>query len=61
MAKAMLLRWDGNRYMVRGGKSVLVHSFAGSHGIIGDRGYCFLGDSECWEVVGPLVGEQSIG
>jgi hypothetical protein len=59
MAKAVLLRWNGTEYVARGGKSVLVHSFSGSHGVAGDRGYCFLGDSSRWEVVGSLVNEAS--
>ena len=61
IAKATLLHWDGERYLARGGKQILVHSHAGSHGVPGDRGYCFLGDSNCWEVVGPLVSEQNMG
>ncbi|MGD9721752.1 MAG: hypothetical protein AB7O59_05310 [Pirellulales bacterium] len=50
-AKAMLLRWDGNNYAIRGAKPIIVHSFGGSHGVMGDRGYCFVGDSGRWEVV----------
>ncbi len=59
-AKATLLKWNGVAYVARGGKPVLVHSFAGSHGLAGDRGYCFLGDSDRWEVVGTLVSEQNL-
>ncbi len=59
-AKATLLKWNGTAYTARGGKSILVHSFAGSHGLTGDRGYCFLGDSDRWEVVGSLVSEQTL-
>ncbi len=61
MAKARLLRWDGTQYVVRGGDSVLVNSYAGSHGVAGDRGYCFLGDSERWEVVGLLFSDKQLG
>jgi hypothetical protein len=60
-AKALLLKWDGNRYTARGAKPILVHSFSGTHGLSGDRGYCFLGDSHRWEVVGPLVSEHLSG
>lgn len=55
VAKATLLNWDGQRYVTRGGKSILVHSYAGAHGVTGERGYCFLGDSSRWEVVGTLA------
>lgn len=54
-ARANLLKWNGTNYAARGAKAVLVYSFAGSHGVQGDRGYCFLGDSDRWEVVGSLV------
>ncbi len=60
VAKAVLLHWDGERYVTRGGKHILVHSFAGAHGLAGDRGYCFLGDSTRWEVV-RLISEQNMG
>jgi len=60
-AKALLLKWNGTSYASRGAKSVLVYSFAGSHGLTGDRGYCFLGDSDRWEVVGGLESESSLG
>ena len=60
-AKALLLKWNGSAYVTRGAKPILVHSFAGSHGLSGDRGYCFLGDSDRWEVIGTLVSEQSLG
>ena len=58
-AKAMLLKWNGVNYATRGAKAILVFSFAGSHGVAGDRGYCFLGDSDRWEVVSNLVSGQS--
>ena len=58
-AKAKLLTWNGTAYISRGGKTILVYSFAGSHGVAGDRGYCFLGSSDRWEVVGGLVNESS--
>jgi hypothetical protein len=60
-AKATLLKWNGTTYSARGGKPILVYSFAGSHGVSGDRGYCFLGDSSRWEVVGTLTNEQELG
>lgn len=60
-AKATLLKWSNNTYTSRGGQAVIVYSYAGSHGIPGDRGYCILGDSGRWEVVGSLVNEQMIG
>lgn len=58
-AKAKLLAWNGTTYAARGSKSVLVYSFAGSHGVAGDRGYCFLGSSDRWEVVGGLLNEST--
>ena len=60
-AKATLLKWNGTTYSARGGKSILVYSFAGSHGVSGDRGYCFLGDTSRWEVVGTLTSDQELG
>ncbi len=57
-AKAVMLKWSGTEYITRGGKPILVHSFAGSHGLAGDRGYCFLGASARWEVVGAVVSEH---
>ncbi len=59
-AKALLLKWNGTSYVSRGGKAVLVFSFAGTHGVSGDRGYCFLGDSDRWEVVSGLLNESSL-
>lgn len=58
-AKAKLLIWNGSSYISRGAKTVLVYSFAGSHGQAGDRGYCFLGSSDRWEAVGGLINESS--
>ncbi len=60
-AKAVLLKWNGEGYTSRGAKTILVFSFAGSHGVAGARGYCILGDSDRWEVVGSLVSESSLG
>ena len=60
-AKALLLKWNGTAYATRGAKPIIVHSFGGSHGIAGDRGYCFLGDSASWEVVGGLVNNTALG
>ena len=60
-AKALQLVWNGTAYVARGGKPILVHSFAGSHGVAGDRGYCFLGDSDRYEVVGTLISERDLG
>ena len=60
-AKALLLKWNGTTYLSRGAKPVIVHSFGGSHGVPGERGYCFLGDSARWEVVGELVNQTAIG
>jgi len=60
-AKAVLLKWTGTTYSSRGGKPILLYSFVGSQGVAGDRGYCFLGDSDRWEAVGPLTGSTSGG
>lgn len=60
-AKALLLKWNGTGYISRGAKPILVHSFAGAHGVSGARGYCFLGDSDRWEVVGTLVEGTALG
>ena len=60
-ARARLLVWTGNEYNTRGAKSIIVYSFAGAHGVPGDRGYCFLGESNRWEVVGDLVNRGSFG
>jgi hypothetical protein len=60
-AKALLLKWNGTTYVTRGAKPILVHSYGGSHGVAGDRGYCFLGDSARWEVVGGLINHTSLG
>ncbi|HEX3727037.1 MAG TPA: hypothetical protein VHV08_12370 [Pirellulales bacterium] len=60
-AKAKLLTWDGHNYVTRGAKSVIVYSFAGAHGVPGDRGYCFLGASNRWEVIGSPVQRSSFG
>jgi len=61
MAKAVLLKWNGTAYDARGGKAVLVYSFTGGHGVAGDRGYCFLGDSTRWEVLGSLTRSSALG
>ena len=60
-AKALLLKWNGTNYSTRGAKTIIVHSFGGSHGVPGERGYCFLGDSARWEVVGELVNQSTFG
>ena len=60
-ARARLLTWTGNEYSTRGAKSVIVYSFAGAHGVPGARGYCFLGESNRWEVIGELVTRGSFG
>ena len=60
-ARAKLLMWNGSSYSGRGSKSVIVYSFAGAHGVPGDRGYCFLGESNRWEVVGELVSRSNLG
>jgi hypothetical protein len=53
-AEARLLVWTGQHY-VSGQDTILVHDHAGSHGVRGDRGYCFLSPvSNQWEVVGGL-------
>jgi hypothetical protein len=60
-ARAKLLTWNGSSYSARGAKSVIVYSFGGAHGVPGDRGYCFLGESNRWEVVGELASRSTFG
>ena len=60
-AKALLLKWNGTAYTTREAKPILLYSFAGTHGIAGDRGYCILGSSARWEVIGGVVSERSLG
>ncbi|HEV3137367.1 MAG TPA: hypothetical protein VGZ26_05675 [Pirellulales bacterium] len=60
-AKALMLKWNGTSYTSRGAKPILVYSFTGAHGVAGDRGYCLLGGSARWEVVGGVVSERSLG
>jgi hypothetical protein len=57
-AQAHILVWNGNQYVVKDAKAAIVHSFAGSHGVAGDRGYCFLGSSGRLEAIGSLVNER---
>ncbi len=60
-SQALLLHWNGHEYTTIDAKPVIVHSYAGSHGIVGDRGYCFLGESGRWETIGSLVSRESFG
>jgi hypothetical protein len=57
-AEALILAWNGNQYVTKDAKTAIVYSFAGSHGVAGDRGYCFLGSSGRLEAVGSLVNER---
>ncbi len=53
-AKAVLLTWDGSRY-VRSREIIVLHEFVGVHGNRGDRGYChFSPESERWEAAAGL-------
>jgi hypothetical protein len=53
-AQARLLVWDGKSY-VPSRKVVTLFDYVGSHGLPGDRGYCFQsGMSQHWEVVSGL-------
>jgi hypothetical protein len=60
-AKALPLKWNGTASTSRGAKPILVDSFAGTHGVAGDRAYCILGSSARWEVVGGVISERSLG
>jgi hypothetical protein len=36
-----------------------VHDFVGEHGVVGDRGYCYLSDdSHRWEVTSKRTGQR---
>ncbi len=49
VAKAALLRWDGERY-VRSKQVIDLCEFVGIHGVKGDRGFAFLSaESGRWE------------
>jgi hypothetical protein len=49
-AKAVLLKWNGSRYVPSPSEPVVVYDFVGQHGIRRDRGYCFLcEESGQWE------------
>ncbi|HEV3005831.1 MAG TPA: hypothetical protein VGX78_15300 [Pirellulales bacterium] len=40
-ARGHLLFWNGSTYIpIPNGRPVVLHDFVGSHGMIGDRGYC---------------------
>jgi hypothetical protein len=59
-AKAVLLRWDGGKY-VRSDNHIDLNEFVGTHGDRGDRGYCFYSDeSKRWEAASGLF-EQVCG
>ena len=54
VAKAALLRWDGQRY-ARSKEIIELHEFVGIHGLRGDRGYAFLStESGKWEAASGL-------
>jgi hypothetical protein len=49
-AKAVLLKWNGKKYVLSTSEPVVVFDFVGQHGTKRDRGYCFLSDeSGQWE------------
>lgn len=53
-AKAILLRWNGDRY-VRSRETIEVRDFVHIHGNRGDRGYAILSDeSGLWMALGGL-------
>ena len=57
-ARANLLLWGGSGYVPKG-RPVTLHDFVGSHGLTGDRGYCFLSwDSNRWEVASGLFTQE---
>lgn len=59
-AKAVLLKWDGEKY-VRSNQKIELNEFVGTHGDRGDRGYCFYSDdSKRWEAASGLF-EQVAG
>jgi hypothetical protein len=55
-ARARMLNWNGREYVPSTFASLKVHDFVGEHGIVGDRGYCYMSeDSNRWEVLGTMV------
>ena len=53
-APAILLQWNGQEY-VPSRQRIELLEFAGSRGMKGDRGYCFLSEeSGRWEVASGL-------
>ncbi len=53
-ANAVLLKWDGSRY-VKSQNKIELHDICSTHGDRGDRGYCFLSSmSNLWETVSGL-------
>jgi hypothetical protein len=49
-AKAVLLKWNGARYVLSQTEAVVVYDYVGQHGSRRDRGYCFLSEeSGQWE------------
>jgi len=53
-AKAVLLRWNGDKY-VRTDETIDVSEFAGARGMRGDRGYGYYSpESRRWEAVGGV-------
>lgn len=57
-AEARLLKWDGAKYILSR-KTITIYDFVGSHGQVGDRGYCVQSVmSQQWEVVSGLFSQQ---
>lgn len=58
-AKAILLKWNGSRY-VHSREKVTVYDYVQSHGDSGDRGFAFLSDeSGLWHVLSGLYQQAS--
>lgn len=58
-APAVLLAWDGVRYMPSE-TAIELFDFVGQHGQRGDRGYCALSpQSGLWEVVSGLYSQDA--
>ena len=57
-ASARLLVWNGSRYVPEG-NPIAVFDFVGSHGMPGDRGYCFMSSrSRRWEAASGLFAQE---
>ena len=58
-AKAILLRWNGARYITTG-EEIQVVDFIGTHGHRKDRGYTrFIPESDKWEAISALSSPAS--